>query len=316
MAGMVCNTRLIRRLIVGSILAVLLFAGAVYVRAAPPARQGTLIRYGDTVTGEITDSVTCQYYRFEGMAGDSVVIDMQRIDGTLDGVLWLYQRDGDNFTAEPVAFNDDRSNGELDPLIAAKLPQTDWYTIAACRLDNDNMRITVGTFSLTLTQPETLAVPPASAEDGPTPTAPPNLTEGVFPVEPESADEPVLEHNAPVTGQLANATDRVSYHLPVHAGDRVVIEWERLSGNLAPQIAVFDARGTLIALAATRDAASSLELAFQVPADGALVVVIQRYGGVVDGTEGDFELTATINGEDNDTHTLSSGRYGNDPPGE
>jgi hypothetical protein len=153
------------------------------------AQTGTPIQYGETVSGEISEEVACQYYWFEGAAGDSISADMTRTSGSLDGILSLYLHE--DFTADPVAFNDDRSGGGLDPLITATLPATDWYTLAACRLDNENMRVTVGTFDLTLSASEGEAAGNAAVEEEPgdsgaaIPTAGPSITGDIFPSEGE-----------------------------------------------------------------------------------------------------------------------------------
>lgn len=176
--------------------------GAFPAQAAPPAQTGTLIHYGDAVSGEITDDVSCLYYWFNGTAGDPISIDMTRTSGSLDGVLSLYLRDGSHFKAQPVAANDDRPDGGLDPLITFRLPKTDWYSIAACRVQHEGMRITTGTFTLTLTGP---AVPPAGeTPGGPTPTEVMSLTAGLFPAAGETAS-PVPSPTPEATADIFSA---------------------------------------------------------------------------------------------------------------
>ncbi|RPI99725.1 MAG: hypothetical protein EHM39_06020, partial [Chloroflexi bacterium] len=172
------------------IAAALIGAAAIPVDAAPPYQTGTPIRYGDTLSGEIAEDPACQYFWFEGAAGDPVMIDMTRTSGSLDGVLALYQQDGDNFSADPVASNDDRPGGGLDPLISISLPAADWYTVAACRLQADQMRVTTGTFNLTLTGPA------AGAAVAPTAPSAGNLSDSIFgggvsPTPDESGTDPV-----------------------------------------------------------------------------------------------------------------------------
>ena len=178
------------RLAAGGALIVALWIAAPRVLGAPPAQTGTPLAYGDSVTGEITEAVPCVYYWFEGQAGDAITLDMQRTSGSLDGQLWLYLRDGES-GADPAAFNDDRPSGGLNPLVETTLPATDWYTVGACRLQHENMRVTVGTFTLTLSGPDASGDADAASgggtnEDGgvmgaATPTAGSSLTGDLFP---------------------------------------------------------------------------------------------------------------------------------------
>jgi hypothetical protein len=277
------------------------------VTAAPAAQTGIPIRYGETVSGEITEAEPCVFYWFEGSAGDPVTIDMTRTSGSLDGVAALYQQDGSNFNDEPVAFNDDRPGGGLDPLIETTLPTTDWYTIAACRLQADQMRVTIGTFDLMLTGP-------AASTTGPTPTPGSSLSDSIFgggatatpeptamtaiiavtPTLDESGAATLLLDGDLVPGQLASGAADARYEMLVMAGDQVVIEWHRLAGNVAPLLRVIDIEGVTWAEATTPDPVSRLRLAFYVPGDNLLTVVFARSGDVVDNTFSDYELSVTI----------------------
>ena len=157
---------------------VMLVAGFTLARAAPPAQAAEPIRYGDTLFRGITEAEPCAWFWFEGGQGDPVTIDMQRTAGNLDGVLFLYQGEYDGREPEglpdPIAANDDRPSGGLDPLIGVRLPATDRYTIAACRVEYERLRPTTGTFNLTLTGPDDAdsAVPPTAT--------PPPLSGGLF----------------------------------------------------------------------------------------------------------------------------------------
>jgi len=283
------------------------------VLAAP--QTGTQIFYGDTVSGEIAEDAPCVYFWFEGGEGDSISLDMQRTSGSLDGVLWLYLRD--DLDAEPVATNDDRPGGTLDPLLTISLPATDWYTVAACRLQNQNMRVTVGTFDLTLTGPEdgasdgsgNSAAPGDTTNltgdlfpSGPTPTPVSSITTGILPGSTTGASEDAGEVAAAemiadgdvITGALAADVIQVDYTLEVVAGEMVRLDWQSLAGDIAPQMMVADDTGRPIALAATPDAVSHLQLVFLAPADGILTISIKRSDDAADGTSGDYELSVQI----------------------
>lgn len=294
-----------------AVAAMLILGWAVPVIAAPPAQTGTPIRYGETVSGEITEETPCQYYWFDGEAGDPISIDMTRTSGSLDGVLALYQRDGSNFSADPVATNDDRPGGGLDPLITFTLPAADWYTIAACRLQAEQMRVTVGTYSLTLTGPQTAtaAVSPtpgsslsnsifgstgATATPAPPPTAAGMLSDTPGGTPDTSAETTLLADGSIVSGELAAGAADVRYDLPVIAGDQVVIAWQRMSGDAAPLLRVADPDGAVLAEVSTPDAVSQLKLAFRAPSDGSLTFSMARAGGEVNSTTATYELHVSI----------------------
>jgi hypothetical protein len=296
--------------------------GAVRSQAAPPQQRGTPIRYGDTLSGEITESVPCVHFWFEGYVGDPITIDMTRTSGSLDGVLALYQRDGDTFSADPLITNDDRDSGGLDPLITFRLPADDWYTIAACRLEADQMRATTGVFDLTLTGPasdsggatDSAAPTPAgslteglfgAASPTPVPTQADGLSGGVFPPAGESASPTptaeaasdtaafVLLDGSVVEGALAADQAGLEYSLVVLSGDEVAIRWSATGGDLAPALRVTGSAGDLVTAAQTDDSASTLMLAFRAPSEDLLTLTVARADAQTDST-GTFEIAVTI----------------------
>jgi hypothetical protein len=294
-------------------------AGPRMAQAEPPRQEGTPIRYGETVSGEISDDAPCQVYVFEGAAGDPITIDMTRTSGSLDGVLALYA--GDDLEAEPVAFSDDRPGGGLNPLIETTLPAGGKYTITACRLQNENMRVTVGTFDLTLSGPEaemaagesdgvmeepggaepvptttnlTGELLPGTGSATPTPGSSGSLTSGLLPAAPQEAAQaeiPLIAYGDVVEGRLDDATAEAVYTLEVEEGDTVSLEWSATSGEIAPKIGIYDAEGNLIAAAGSQEAITHLELIFVAPADEALTVRVIPYDA--EGGAGTFEFAVT-----------------------
>lgn len=295
---------LTRGLLAGLVIA----AGVVFlpeIAAAPPEQTGTPIRYGETVSGEITESTPCLVYWFNGTEGDPITIDMVRTSGTLDGVLSLYRRDGSNFTAQPVASNDDGPAGVLDPQIITRLPVTDWYSITACRLQHEQMRVTTGTFDLTLAGPDVLPSAPVIG-----PTAPPltSLTDGLFagasgegttPAVPApaatptgifsgwgSSDQataapvsatlltPVMGGSIFVEGSLAEWQSAAEYQFSVPAGNEVHIICESAAEMFAPLLRVESPDGSLVALASTSDPVAALALGFRAPSDAPLTLLV------------------------------------------
>ena len=285
--------------------------------AGPPPQTGTPLRYGDIVAGEVSESVPCQVYWFDGTAGDAITIAMNRTSGNLDGVLSLYLQDGENFTAEPVALSDDRPTGGLDPLIETTLPATDWYSITACRLQHENMRVTEGTFDLVLAGPEG---PPEGAADGmgsagPTPT-PPSLTEGLFPPDSSASDAQTAPPSAPDTsvgghgtrptpesseaagiitaseggtlqGQLDSGSEKVTFPLLIETGTPVTIELT--PEGFAPRVGVLTLDGTLIAEASALDE-TALQLVFTPAITGDVTLFVGRHADENIQAEGSFTV--------------------------
>lgn len=278
--------------------------------AAPRAQASQPVRYGDTVIGTLTEETPCDYYVFDGTAGDPVMVDMTRTGGNLDGTLALHRGDMPLPGSAPVAQNDDRPGGGLDPLIELRLPETGRYTIAACRLQAENMRVTTGTYALTLSGPAT--------PGGPTPTQAGALSDSLFgapsgesavtatpPPTAADVDSPLLglltgdsvqalAGGDMVEGTLDAETDAAWYDLPVLAGDVVTLRWVSTGGNLRPRLHVTGASGGVIAEATSADPTTELALTFTAPASETAALAVTRYAGALDGTAGTFTLAVEI----------------------
>ena len=294
-----------------AILLVILLVNGPAVFAQP---DNIPIRYGETVSGAITESVPCQVYQFEGSQGDLITLDMMRTSGSLDGVLALYWQD--DFTRAPLANNDDRPGGGLDPLIEHTLPETTWYVVAACRLQADRMRVTTGEYTLTLIGPGGEAASPSDTQIAPdssdssddmTDTAPSaplgGLSDSIFgsnvTVTPALGSAEMLTDGSVVEGELAADADSVTYRLSVVAGDVVMIEWHRTDGDFAPLLRISESSGHVLTLTSTPDAVSALSLALLAPADDTLTITVARHGSgvgapVVDGSAGAFTLAVDV----------------------
>ncbi|NLX10523.1 MAG: hypothetical protein GXY36_12780 [Chloroflexi bacterium] len=315
-------------LLVGLLAAVLLAIAIPLAHSAPPAQSGTPIGYGSTLAGEITEAVPCAYYWFEGAAGDAITLDVARTSGSLDGVMWLYLRDGATTNADPLAFNDDRPGGGLDPLISTTLPTTDWYTVVVCRLQHEQMRVTTGTFNLTLSaqeaapgsafEAEDAAAEPAEAE--PSGGGAGSLTDNILPSAisgaggvapslqatptpgglgfgflgggtPQTAGPQPLTFDLSTAGQLAANQPNAGYTLAVQAGDQIALDWE---GDFAPLVAVTTANGAALAQAGSREAAGHVRLVFVAPGTETLNVEVSRYNPGTEAAPGAFQLTPRL----------------------
>lgn len=292
------------------------------VGASPPAQTGQELVYGDSVSGAIAEDTPCQYYWFQGEAYDVVTIDMTRTAGNLDGMLALYRQDGADFTTDPLASDDDRPGGGLAPLVLATLPASDWCSITACRVQVENVRVTTGSFTLTLEGPDDDAPSGAGPgitgsllnDQGATPTLPQpsptlqTITEGILPGPatptpdlPESpvatesgGDLPVLAYGGVVYGQLEPDQAQMEVRLDVNPGDWVQITWQAMTGSIPPCLSVSGPDGRLIAQSCTSNSVWQLQLLFIVPSTGTdapeITLAVWRYGGEASGADGTFEL--------------------------
>lgn len=115
-------------------------------------RQADLIEYGDTVSGELTETAYLQFYYFDGRQTDTVIIQVTTTDGDLDAVLYLYALSS---TGDPILLeaNDDSPLGNTrDPYIEYTLPRSGGYMIAVTRYSGEDEVPTSGSYRLTLQQ--------------------------------------------------------------------------------------------------------------------------------------------------------------------
>ncbi len=112
--------------------------------------QATIIEYGETLRGTITDSRPAVYYSFSGSEGDVVTITMIADDESqLDTYLYLYTaNDGGREIGELVEFNDDAADLSVgnfnSQLLDVVLPDDGLYLIEATRFQGQ------GNYTLTL----------------------------------------------------------------------------------------------------------------------------------------------------------------------
>jgi len=102
------------------------------------------IRYGATVSGQISDQIVSEEYVFFGQQGDVIRITMERASGDLDPLVTLYDSNH-----KQIAFDDD-SGGETAAIIKGfVLPRDDTYLIVASRYERE-AGVTSGAYILTL----------------------------------------------------------------------------------------------------------------------------------------------------------------------
>jgi uncharacterized protein YfaP (DUF2135 family) len=110
--------------------------------------QPLTLAYGGQQNGAITPQNKFDVYTFSGTAGDVVTIEMRRVNGSLDTLLYLIDPDGFE-----VQQNDDAAPGEVTDSIIREfsLPADGTYTIIATHFGTIYGG-TTGAYSLTLNQ--------------------------------------------------------------------------------------------------------------------------------------------------------------------
>lgn len=106
-----------------------------------------MIQIGDIVEGEINNTTNAVRYTFEANVNDVVGIQMERLSGTLDPLLILYDANG-----REISRNDDDPRGTTSfnaYIREFRIPTTGVYTIVATRFQVE-LGNTTGRFRLTL----------------------------------------------------------------------------------------------------------------------------------------------------------------------
>src|SRR6185369_7713262 len=111
------------------ILAAVLIVLAITSIALPVQAQGTKLKYGQSVKGEIDDTEEgrSQIYYFSGKKGDKITITMTGTSGDLKPLISLGFFDKDN-KANRLA-GSDKANGKVATLSNIALPATQEYYI-------------------------------------------------------------------------------------------------------------------------------------------------------------------------------------------
>lgn len=133
----------------------LLMIGLLSLTLAPLfAQDDDMIAYGDTVSGEVTNANFEVPFRFEGAAGDVIVVEMTDPEGILgefsSPAILLLGTDGLLLGSVSTSFS-----GEVS--LVARLPSDGVYTLLASRTDGRS-GTGVGAFNLTLILPEVLTL--------------------------------------------------------------------------------------------------------------------------------------------------------------
>jgi thiol-disulfide isomerase/thioredoxin len=222
----------------------------------------TPLDYGQQVVGQITNEEWQQNYRFEGQAGDEIVIDLIASEDEFDPLVVLLGPDG-----ERIAENDDGPNWP-DSQIITTLPEDGTYTIAATRfLEADGLEY--GGFTLRIATPEQLAN--------------------------DSSAAIALLPDIPMSARLSTTRTRHSYLLNARAGQQVTLSLEHNSPGEEVFIEVRQGASERIVPYTTIED-TTFSTTFEAPASAEYSVYISRSSSS-DAEPIVFTVTATIEGE-------------------
>lgn len=113
-------------------------------------REAVDIEYGQSVIGTINEETYLNFYYFVGVQGDTVIVQVDSIDGNLDGVLYLYALTSTNEPLFLTANDDSPLGGTYDPYIEYTLPRSGPYLIAITRYNDPESDSTAGSYNLSL----------------------------------------------------------------------------------------------------------------------------------------------------------------------
>ncbi len=233
------------------------------------------IAYGESLRGTIDTTTPAVTYRFRGVAGTTVTIQMDNTGGDLDS--YLYLLDGSN----QLLYEDNDSGGQGNAKILYTLPADGVYLITATRM-GQGQGTTTGSYTLQL-ESDT----PAS---GITPSASPT-------VPPDYADFPTISYGDSVEGEISNSKYLDAYVFWGQEGNAIVAEMTSLNkddpNGLDPLLILLDDQR--IPLIENDDIVDGVErdsrVVFTLPQTGFYAIVATRFDQAEGASEGPYQLT-------------------------
>jgi hypothetical protein len=213
---------------------VVALSAALLPAGSPVKAQADMMNYGDSVTGEISNSSYYEVWQFSGTRGDRVRITMTGTGG-LDSYLGLLEA-----TSEEVVAEDDDSAGNTNAMIDITLPTTDTYVIVASRYGFDTGP-SAGSYTLTLqsgASPNNTTT--TISQETTQPTEPQMLEEGIY-----YMGDLVMNENT--AGEITTDSYAQIYSLQVDQATDLAVVMLADSSNLDPYIVVMDADGNSLA---------------------------------------------------------------------
>jgi hypothetical protein len=235
-----------------------------------------VLLYGQSKTGNISNSSPTERYRFEGEAGDTVTLTMAVTGGDLDSYLLLVDSSG-----ATLAEDDNSGPGELDAGLSLTLPTSGQYFVIATRR-NQETGLTTGTYALTI---EADAPPRIPTND-----------QGDLPV--DYIGLPQIAYGETVTGEISNEAYFNIWVFSGQSGDNIVASMQADESNLDPLLILLDE--DRIPLAEHDDIVQGVQrdslLEFTLPEDGYYAIVATRFDQATGNSVGNYELSLTLEG--------------------
>lgn len=120
-----------------------------------------------------------------------------------------------------------------------------------------------------------------------------------------------LTYSVSVESEITNTTFSEEWTLTTASPDRIMVQVDRTSGNLLPDVSILDANKQQIAQSYGPDqtGATALIQNFTLPSAGTFTVLVQRVNGGTGVTSGGYSLLVTprATAEDNPNNTISLG---------
>ncbi len=247
------------------------------------------LEYGDTVEASIGGNTYLLGFCLDAEEGDVISIEMNTTSGDLDGYLAIY----DPVTETVLVENDDRAEGDRDPMISNfEIPADGEYIIIASRFRFEEGE-TAGEFELIVSDSGGVVGggdgPLGSLGGGSNSCA--TLVEGLQIPSPEIGS---LSYGESVESEINNSTNVALYCFNAQEGDVVDIDMTTISGDLDGLVGIYDpATDTLLVQNDDRSDTDRNPFIddFTIPADGTYVVVASRYLLADGETVGNYRLT-------------------------
>lgn len=232
----------------------------------PVATNDSVLEYGASVRGAISNTTYEVEYTFQGSAGDVVSISMTATAGDLDPLLVLYGPFG-----EVLNFNDDVNTveGNYNSALVFRLPQDGEYMILATRFDGD-MGGSTGEFVLDLqTTSDTMTVI-------------------------------ALGYGESATGYLDNTQYEQHYTFNGVAGDVITIEMTASSSDLDPLLILYSSDNEELIrnddININQGIFDARISRYSLPETGTYTIAASRFDGALGSSNGDYVLTLSIAG--------------------
>jgi len=189
------------------------------------------IDYGETLDAIFTEQTPRHIYTFTGSAGDVITAQLERISGTVDPLLVLYDAD-----SNPLAMDDNSGGGRTAMLRNIRLPQDGNYNLQVTgsgQFGDYMLRLFEGEMQIDPIRPD---VPP------PTPIPPfaiPTLAAGARDIR--------LADHVPLVESLERPSDFGRHSFAAEAGDTITLAVALMpNSELLPEVEVIDALGEII----------------------------------------------------------------------